>query len=83
MPTGFQSGTYIYSLLWIIIMLGAWRAAFLAERRSPPPTAKTQNLVWDALVWVLIGGIIGARIWHILTPPPIYGGARAIQRISI
>jgi phosphatidylglycerol---prolipoprotein diacylglyceryl transferase len=22
------------------------------------------------LIWVLIGGIVGARLWHILTPPP-------------
>ncbi len=27
-------------------------------------------MVWDGLIWVLIGGILGARIWHILTPPP-------------
>jgi phosphatidylglycerol:prolipoprotein diacylglycerol transferase len=26
--------------------------------------------VWDGLVWVLIGGIIGARLWHIFTPTP-------------
>ena len=53
----------------IILMAGAMAAAFLAERvarRRKQPT----DLVWDGLVWLLIGGIIGARIWHILTPPP-------------
>ncbi|NIV36955.1 MAG: prolipoprotein diacylglyceryl transferase, partial [Anaerolineae bacterium] len=26
------------------------------------------DLVWDSLVWLLIGGVLGARVWHILTP---------------
>jgi phosphatidylglycerol:prolipoprotein diacylglycerol transferase len=26
--------------------------------------------VWDAILWTLIFGIIGARLWHIFTPPP-------------
>jgi phosphatidylglycerol:prolipoprotein diacylglycerol transferase len=50
-------------------MVGAVAAAFLAERearrRGQPGT-----IVWDALIWVLIGGIIGARLWHVFTPPP-------------
>ncbi len=52
----------------IIIMLGAvaaaWLAAVEARRKG-----ESSDIVWDGLVWVLIGGIIGARIWHILTPP--------------
>jgi phosphatidylglycerol:prolipoprotein diacylglycerol transferase len=27
-------------------------------------------LVWDGLFWLVIGGIIGARLWHVFTPPP-------------
>ena len=27
-------------------------------------------MVWDLLVYLIIGGIIGARLWHVLTPPP-------------
>lgn len=52
----------------IIIMLGAvtatWLAAVEARRKG-----QSSEIVWDGLVWILIGGIIGARIWHILTPP--------------
>ncbi len=53
----------------IILMLGAlagaWLVARLAQRYGQDP-----EMVWDGLVWVLIGGILGARVWHILTPPP-------------
>ncbi len=50
-------------------MLGALAAAWLAtveaKRRGQSP-----DLVWDSLLWVLLGGIIGARLWHVFTPPP-------------
>jgi phosphatidylglycerol:prolipoprotein diacylglycerol transferase len=46
-------------------LAGAWLAAREARRRG-----ENSELVWDGLIWVLVGGIIGARIWHILTPTP-------------
>jgi phosphatidylglycerol---prolipoprotein diacylglyceryl transferase len=68
MPIGFQVGPLFIHFYGIIIMLGALAASFLAEREARRG-GQNPDLVWDALVWVLIGGIIGARIWHILTPP--------------
>jgi phosphatidylglycerol:prolipoprotein diacylglycerol transferase len=68
MPTGFQLGPLFIHFYGIILMLGALAAAFLADRESRR-RGQNPDLVWDGLVWVLIGGIIGARIWHILTPP--------------
>ncbi len=68
MPTGFQIGPLYIHFYGIILMLGALAAAFLAEREARR-RGQNSDLVWDALVWVLIGGIIGARVWHILTPP--------------
>src|SRR5512133_937354 len=69
MPSGFQIGPIFVHFYGILIMLGALAAAWLAtveaRRRGINP-----DYVWDMLSWVLIGGIIGARIWHILTPPP-------------
>jgi len=57
---------YFYGIL---ITLGVIAAAFLsqveAKRRGVDP-----EYVWDVLFWVVIAGIVGARIWHILTPPP-------------
>ncbi|HUG35265.1 MAG TPA: prolipoprotein diacylglyceryl transferase [Anaerolineales bacterium] len=56
----------------IILMLGAVAGAWLATReakqRGHPP-----EIVWDLLTYLLVGGIAGARIWHILTPPPSSG----------
>lgn len=69
MPTGFQVGPLFIHFYGIILMLGALAAAWLAEREAKH-RGLDGELVWDGLIWVLIGGIIGARIWHILTPPP-------------
>lgn len=69
MIDGFNIGPIRIHFYGILIMLGALAAAWLADLE-----AKRRNLnrevVWDCLAWLLIGGIIGARIWHILTPPP-------------
>jgi phosphatidylglycerol---prolipoprotein diacylglyceryl transferase len=66
---GIQIGPISITYYGIILMAGALAAAFLAER-----VARWKGLpgeiVWDALIWVLIGGIVGARLWHVFTPPP-------------
>jgi phosphatidylglycerol:prolipoprotein diacylglycerol transferase len=66
---GFHIGPIYVRFYGIIIALGAmagsWLAVQGARRRGQDP-----ELVWDGLFWVLIGGIIGARLWHIFTPTP-------------
>lgn len=69
MPTGFSIGPLYIRFYGILIMLGAIAAAFLAEREARRRKLNS-DIVWDGLIWVLIGGIIGARLWHIFTPPP-------------
>jgi phosphatidylglycerol:prolipoprotein diacylglycerol transferase len=68
MPEGFYIGKFFIHFYGVIIMLGAIMAAWLAtveaKRRGHNP-----DVVWDVMPWLLIAGIIGARIWHILTPP--------------
>lgn len=55
----------------VIIMTGVIAAASLA-RRQARKAGEDPEVIWDALAWVVIAGIIGARLWHILTPPPSF-----------
>lgn len=67
MPQGFQIGPLTIRYYALIILagalLGAWLASVEAKRRG-----KDGNLIWDILPWLLVGGIIGARLWHVFTP---------------
>ncbi len=69
MPEGFYIGDFFIRFYGIIIMLGALAGGFLAqkeaERRGHDP-----EIIWDLMVWLIIGGIVGARLWHVFTPPP-------------
>lgn len=68
MPEGFQLGPFVVHFYGILIMLGALGAAWMADRDAKR-RGLDPELVWDMLPWLLIAGIIGARLWHILTPP--------------
>lgn len=66
---GFLIGILCVRYYGIILMLGALAGGYLAtfevKRRGHDP-----EMVWDLLVYLIIGGVLGARLWHILTPPP-------------
>jgi phosphatidylglycerol:prolipoprotein diacylglycerol transferase len=69
MPNGFTIFGFKIYFYGILIMLGALAAAFLTVRQAKK-RGQNPEIVWDMFAWILIGGILGARIWHILTPPP-------------
>lgn len=68
MSTGIQIGPITINFYGLIIMFGVIAAAglsfFEAKRKG-----EDSEIVLDSLTWVVLGGIVGARIWHILTPP--------------
>ncbi len=68
-PSGFFIGPVYIRFYGILIMLGAVAAAFMAEHEARRRKLNSE-FVWDALILVLVAGIIGARLWHIFTPPP-------------
>jgi len=72
MPEGIVIGQITIRFYGILLMLGAVAGAFLAVREAKR-RGYDPGIVWDLFVYLLIGGIAGARIWHILTPPPSSG----------
>lgn len=57
---------YYYGL---ILMTGVLAAVFLSMHQAKKKGLDTVFL-WDSVFLVVVGGIIGARLWHIITPPP-------------
>jgi phosphatidylglycerol:prolipoprotein diacylglycerol transferase len=47
------------------IILGAYAVTFEVARRGLDP-----EQVWGGLTWAIVFGVIGARLYHIFTPPP-------------
>jgi len=72
MPDGFYIGPLKIYFYGIIIMIGVLAAIWVAVRG-----AKKRNLdseyIWDMVTWLLIAGIIGARLWHVMTPSKSMG----------
>lgn len=68
MPDGITIFGFKIYFYGILIMLGALAAAFLSYRRAKD-YGQDPEIAWDILPWALVGGIIGARLWHVLTPP--------------
>jgi phosphatidylglycerol---prolipoprotein diacylglyceryl transferase len=66
-PLPFLNTSFHIYFYGILIMLGVVAAAFLgqaeAKRRGINP-----DYIWDALFWIVLAGIVGARLWHIFTP---------------
>jgi len=62
-------GEFVLNFYGFILMFGAVAGGFLAanevKRRGRDP-----EMVWDLLIYLIVGGVIGARLWHIFTPPP-------------
>ena len=69
MPQGFQLGPVFIRYYGIILMLGALAGGWLAAREAKRREHDTE-IVWDLLIWLIVGGVIGARLWHVFTPSP-------------
>lgn len=64
---GLQLGPLCFRFYGLILMLGAFSAALVA-RHLLKRSGKDPELVWDGLIWALVFGVIGARLYHVLTP---------------
>ena len=69
MVDGIQIGFLFFSFYGLLIAIGALAGAFLAQREAER-RGHDKDILWDLLIWLLIAGIIGARLWHVFTPSP-------------
>jgi phosphatidylglycerol:prolipoprotein diacylglycerol transferase len=65
-----------FTLRWygVIVMVGVIAGALIVERGLKDRGEKSDG-IWDALIWVLPAGIIGARLWYVFNA--ILGGNRS------
>ncbi len=69
---GIHIGFLYLRFYGIIIMAGVLAATFLA-RWMFNKMGEDGEMGWDALIWALIFGVIGARLYHVLTPSKYSG----------
>jgi len=64
------------TLRWygVIVMIGVVVGALIVERELRR-RGENSDRIWDALIWVLPVGIVGARLWYVLNA--ILGGNRS------
>ena len=68
MPTGFTLGSITIHYYGLIIILGIFLGLVLTAKEAAR-RGKSLDFLIDTLPWIFLGGILGARTWHILTPP--------------
>lgn len=65
---GFCLGPLPVRFYGILIVTGALVGGFIATREARRRHENTER-IWDALVWVVIAGIVGARLYHVFSTP--------------
>lgn len=69
---GIHLGPLYIRFYALILITGMAAGAWLTARRAPAQGLEARH-VWDGLMWAIIPGLIGARIYHVLTPSPDSG----------
>jgi phosphatidylglycerol:prolipoprotein diacylglycerol transferase len=64
---GLQLGPLYFRYYGMIIMGSVLLATYVTSRLLKRD-GKPAELAWDALLWVVIMGLIGARLYHVFTP---------------
>ena len=68
MPTNFQLGPFNGYVYGLTILVGI-TAGLLLGVREAGRRGESFDFPLNILPWLFIGSLLGARIWHILTPP--------------
>lgn len=75
-PILFEFGPFAIRWYGLLIVLGALAAAYVGTIEARRKHEDSDH-VWNLLIWVLIFGIIGARIYHVLSSPA--GASRGFE----
>lgn len=71
-PIAFEIGPLVFRWYGLLIVGGAlfatWVASIEARHRGQDP-----DHLWDGFIWAFLGGIVGARLYHVLSSPPDSG----------
>ncbi len=67
-PIAFELGPLVFRWYGLLIVGGALLAAWVASRYARW-RGQNPDHVWDVFVWALLGGILGARLYHVLSSP--------------
>lgn len=66
---GIHFGLIYIHFYGIIVMTGALVGTYIASRMIRLMDDElSPDIMWDALVWALVLGVIGARLYHVFTP---------------
>jgi phosphatidylglycerol:prolipoprotein diacylglycerol transferase len=65
---GLDIGPLTFHWYGLIIVLGVLLAASLVAWMARREDDKDPDRVWDAIIWIVILAVIGARLWHVLFP---------------
>ena len=60
-------GNFAFPLRWygVIVMIGVIVGSLIVERELRR-RGENGEKIWDALIWILPAGIIGARLWYVI-----------------
>ena len=75
-------GPFVLHLWGLMVALGllggAYAAARLARQRG-----LDSKIIWDVAPWIIIGAIVGARLFHVLFYEPAYFFSRPAEIVAI
>ena len=62
----FTIGSLTFALRWygVLVMFGIITAAWLGTRQIKR-SGEDPEWVWDMLIWLVVAGIVGARLWYV------------------
>lgn len=73
-PVIFKIGNFTLRWYGVIVMIGVVVGALIVEQQLKRRGEKGDH-IWDALIWVLLPAIVGARLWYVFNS--ILGGNRS------